>query len=65
MKEATHNTSPAFKQAYPIWASSVPSYEIISGSAEPEPNKPSGILLPNHGLHSGIVSGQFVYKPIG
>ena len=26
---------------------------------------PSGILLSNHRLHSGIVSGQFVYEPIG
>jgi hypothetical protein len=56
MKETSHNTSPAFKQAYPIRAS-VASDEIIRGSAEPEPNNPSGILLPNHRLHSGIVSG--------
>ena len=56
MKETSYNTSPAFKQAYPIRVS-VASDEIISGSAEAEPNNPSGILLANHRLHSGIVSG--------
>ncbi len=49
VKETTHNTSPAFKQAYPIRAS-VPRQEIISGSAKPESNNPSGIFLPNHRL---------------
>jgi hypothetical protein len=56
MKEATDNASPAFDEAYPIRAS-VANDEIISGSAEPEPNNPSGTLLPNYRLHSGIVSG--------
>jgi len=32
---------------------------------EPEPNNPAGVLLPNYGFHSGIVSDQFMYKPIG
>jgi hypothetical protein len=32
---------------------------------EPEPDNPSGIPLSNHGLNSGIVPAEFVYKPIG
>jgi hypothetical protein len=64
VKEMTHNASSAFKQAYPVRASSVPSQEIIGGSSESEANDPSGILLPNLRFHGGVAPGQFVYEPI-